>query len=140
MYGKTKAGWFGFVLSHLCAMKLRRDGAPLVLRMAGGGEADSPKGNDSKKSNGNSNGDGNGNGNGNEIDSKGVLVVSWSYIAPLPHRTAGTVPIRILRSRSRDQVSMYSRSWRIQLSKSVLLRPLICQMQVMPGRTLKRRS
>ena len=28
---KGKVGWVGFVLSHPCAMQLRRDGAPLGL-------------------------------------------------------------------------------------------------------------
>src|ERR1041385_9118732 len=62
------------------------------------------------------------------------------YLAPVPARTTGTVHHRIFRSSQKDQLSMYSRSRRTQSRKSErLLRPLICQRQVRPGLTLKRR-
>ncbi len=43
------------------------------------------------------------------------------------------------RSSFRDQLSMYCVSSCTHWSKSMVLRPLTCQMQVMPGRILKRR-
>src|SRR5271165_1052313 len=54
--------------------------------------------------------------------------------------TTGTVRRRIQRSSQIDQLSTYSRSSFTQESKSrTSFRPLICQRQVMPGFTLKRR-
>src|SRR5437899_2287638 len=63
-----------------------------------------------------------------------------SYFAPVPASTMGTVRQRILKSSHSDQLSIYSKSNRTQSLKSVtLFRPLICQRQVKPGLTLKRR-
>ena len=66
------------------------------------------------------------------------LPVAFVYAAPEPFRTAGTVLARISRSSHNDQVRMYCRSNSIHFSNVVELLPLICQRQVMPGRTLKR--
>ena len=59
--------------------------------------------------------------------------------APRDSRTAGTVRKQIWMSCQSDQVSMYSRSSFIHWSKEMSDRPLTCQVQVMPGFTLRRR-
>src|ERR1043166_5248687 len=58
--------------------------------------------------------------------------------APFPDSTAGTVFARILTSTQKVCVSMYSTSSSTWPEKSISLRPLICQMQVMPGLTSSR--
>ena len=57
---------------------------------------------------------------------------------PRTESTAGMVLRRILRSSHSDQFSMYSWSMLIHWSKETWFRPLICQMQVMPGFTESR--
>jgi hypothetical protein len=63
-----------------------------------------------------------------------------NYAASECLNTAGSVLARILKSNHKDQLSMYSMSNSIHLSNETLLRPLICQRQVMPGRTGKGRG
>jgi len=70
--------------------------------------------------------------------------LSWrsrrqSHAAPVPFKTTGMVFTRILKSIHSDHWSMYFKSSSIHFSKGIELRPLICQRQVIPGRTLKRR-
>src|SRR5437016_3689959 len=66
--------------------------------------------------------------------------VLCGHLAPAPTKTTGTVRQRILQSSQSDQLSMYSRSRRTQSLKSfTLFLPLICQRQVRPGFTLRRR-
>ena len=61
-------------------------------------------------------------------------------LAPLPRKTAGTVCNKIFISSQSDQLSIYFKSKATQSSKLVIpLRPLICQRQVKPGFTLRRR-
>ncbi len=56
------------------------------------------------------------------------------YFAPLPNNTTPTVWNKILISRRRDQLSIYSRSYFTTSSKSsILLRPLTCHIPVSPG-------
>src|SRR6266704_300739 len=62
-----------------------------------------------------------------------------AHAAPTPRSTAGTVLIRMRKSRASDHRSIYSRSNRIHSSKPSRQRPWICQRQVRPGRMLKRR-
>jgi hypothetical protein len=57
-------------------------------------------------------------------------------LAPVRFKMAGIVFAMIFRSFKYDQLSMYAMSKSIHLSKSILLRPLICHKQVSPGLTL----
>src|SRR5574340_660717 len=59
--------------------------------------------------------------------------------APRAPSTAGMVLRQMRTSFQSDHSSMYWRSSSIQRSKSISLRPLICQMQVMPGFMERRR-
>jgi len=61
-----------------------------------------------------------------------------AHMAPFRSRTTGMVFNRIIKSKLSDQVSMYSKSSSSHLLKGRLLRPEICQIQVMPGLTLNR--
>lgn len=59
--------------------------------------------------------------------------------APFPKRTAGIVLTSSLKSPHRLQVSMYSTSSFVHSSKGIVLRPLTCQIHVIPGRMERRR-
>src|SRR5579859_4440554 len=59
--------------------------------------------------------------------------------APFPESTAGMVFTRIFRSLQKLWASMYPTSRPTWPEKSISLRPLICQTQVMPGLAARRR-
>src|SRR5215831_13098530 len=62
------------------------------------------------------------------------------YTAPVPFKTTGTVFKRMRKSSRSDQLSMYSKSCRIQSSKLIVLRAFTCHSPVRPGTTQKRRN